>query len=110
MDVGTGEITTLSLVLNNIDVNLFIVLALDISWSRLSKGVEFHQQNRVTDVLVKPFVADIEEIPLHGGCVDATTSLYHALEPNGKSIDALLSELFPALPRESLFYSSHLMR
>ena len=89
--------------LNNIDVNLSTVLALDISWSRLSKGVEFHQQNRVTDVLVKPFVADIKEIPLHGGCVDVTTS-YHALEPNGKSIDALLSELFRVTKRKLVLF------
>ena len=46
LDIGTEEITTLSLVLNNIDIELSNVLAFDISWSRLSKGLQFHLNNK----------------------------------------------------------------
>ena len=61
LDVGTGELTTLSLVLNNIDVELSKVLAFDISWSRLSKGMTFYRENnKKADITVEAFVADIK--------------------------------------------------
>ncbi len=103
LDVGAGEITTLSLVLNNIDIDLSNVLALDISWSRLSKGIKFHSDNRNTEVLVNPFVADIKEIPLHAKSVDVVTSS-HALEPNGKSIGTLLAELFRVAKKKLVLF------
>lgn len=93
LDVGTGEITTFTLVLNNIDVQLSDILALDISWSRLSVGMKFHKENRRTGFPLRAFVADIKEIPLHEKCVDVVTSSA-ALEPNGKNLEALLIELF----------------
>ena len=93
LDVGTGEITTLNLVLNRITVPLTKVLAFDISWSRLYKGLEFHQKNNDTNVSVETFVADMKEIPLRNKCIDVTTS-NGALEPNGKSLNSLLQELF----------------
>jgi ubiquinone/menaquinone biosynthesis C-methylase UbiE len=93
LDVGTGEITTLTLVLNNLDISLSDILAMDISWSRLSHGVKFHHENRKKKLPLRPFVADIREIPLHEKCVDVVTSS-HALEPNGKNLETLLCELF----------------
>ena len=93
LDVGTGEITTLTLVLNEVDVQLSDIIALDISWSRLSVGIKFHKENRKTNFPLRAFVADIKEIPLHEKCVDVVTSS-HALEPNGKNLEALLLELF----------------
>ena len=46
LDVGTGEITTLSLVLNKLKTDLSDIVALDISWSRLAIGMNFHREYR----------------------------------------------------------------
>lgn len=93
LDVGTGEMTTISLVLNNLDIDLSHVFAFDISWSRLSLGKKFLKENSSNKGIIQPFVADITEIPMNSSCVDVVTSS-HALEPNGKNIDVLLAELF----------------
>lgn len=93
LDVGTGEITTFTLVLNKLDIELSDIVALDISWSRLSVGMKFYRENRKIKFPLKTFVADIKQIPLHEKCVDIVTSS-HALEPNGKNLDLLLLELF----------------
>jgi len=103
LDIGTGEITTFTLVLNNIDIELSQVLGLDISWSRLSHGIKFHNENRMTKALVKPFVADIKEMPLHGNCVDIVTSS-HGLEPNGKNLGSLLIELFRVTKKKLVLF------
>lgn len=103
LDVGTGEITTLSLVLNNVNVDLSDILALDISWSRLSHGIKFHRENRKSKFTLRPFVADIKEIPLHGKCVDVVTSS-HALEPNGKNLEILLDELFRVTKKKLVLF------
>ena len=103
LDAGTGEITTLSLVLNNIDIELSNVLAFDISWSRLSRGIQFHLKNKKTNVSVETFVADIKEIPLHRKCIDVVTSS-HALEPNGRSLTLLLKELFRITKRKLVLF------
>ena len=102
LDVGTGEITTLSLVLNRITVPLSRVLAFDISWSRLCKGLEFHNNNRNSNVSVEIFVADMKEIPLRNKCIDVTTS-NGALEPNGKNLNSLLQELFRVTKKVGAF-------
>jgi hypothetical protein len=103
LDVGTGEITTLTLVLNKLDTELSEIVALDISWSRLSVGLEFHRENRKIKFPLKTFVADIKEIPLHSKCVDVVTSS-HALEPNGKNLDTLLLELFRVTKKKLVLF------
>lgn len=104
LDVGTGELTTLSLVLNSIDIELSKVHAFDISWSRLTKGVQFYlDNNKKTDVTVEAFVADIKEIPLHAKCIDVVTSS-HALEPNGRNLAILLRELFRITKRKLVLF------
>jgi SAM-dependent methyltransferase len=104
LNIGTGELTTLTLVLNSMDVDLVKVLAFDISWSRLKKGIQFHIDNNVKkDIDVKVFVADIKEIPLHEKCIDVVTSS-HALEPNGKNLPALLKELFRITKRKLVLF------
>lgn len=103
LDVGTGEITTFSLILNNIDIKLSNVLAFDISWSRLFKGKQFYQNNNKTNVSIDAFVADIKDIPLHGKCIDVVTS-NHALEPNGKNLPILLKELFRITKRKLVLF------
>ena len=71
LDVGTGELTTLTLLLNKVNTKLSEILAFDISWSRLNIGYDFFEKNRANkDHNVTTFVADIKEIPLHTKCVD----------------------------------------
>lgn len=103
LDVGTGEITTLSLVLNNLDIDLSDVLAMDISWSRLIHGVKFHRENRKAKFPLKPFLADIKEIPLLGKCLDVVTSS-HGLEPNGRNLEILLAELFRVTKKKLILF------
>jgi SAM-dependent methyltransferase len=103
LDVGTGEVTTLTLVLNELNIELSDILALDISWSRLSVGMDFHRENRKIKLPLKPFVADIKEIPLHDKCVDVVTSS-HALEPNGKNLETLLRELFRVTKKKLVLF------
>ena len=103
LDVGTGETTTLTLVLNKLNVNLAKILAFDISWSRLSVGMEFHRTNRKVRFPLTTFVADIKEIPLPNKCVDIVTSS-HALEPNGADLEKLLIEMFRVTKRKLVLF------
>ena len=103
LDVGSGEITTLTLILNNLDIELSDILALDISWSRLSCGLNFHYENRKKKVPLQSLVADIKEIPLHEKCVDVVTSS-HALEPNGEHLETLLGELFRVTKKKLVLF------
>lgn len=103
LDVGTGEITILTLILNKLDINFSDILALDISWSRLSVGMKFYQENRKIKFPIKPFVADMKEIPLHQKCVDVITS-DHGLEPNGGNLEILLCELFRVAKKKLVLF------
>lgn len=103
LDVGTGEITTLTLVLNKLKTELSDVVALDISWSRLSVGMQFHKEHRSSKFPLKVFVADIKAIPLHEKCVDVVTSS-HALEPNGRNLETLLLELFRVTKKKLVLF------
>ena len=94
LDVGSGEMTTLALVLGKLNHTPSEVYAFDISWSRIAKGREF--LSMVSDESpfnLVSFVANMEFIPLASKSVDVLTS-NHALEPNGGNLEVLLKELF----------------
>ena len=93
LDIGSGELTNLTLIINKLK-NIRKVFAFDISWSRIFKGIKFFKDNTKNKTnLLHPFVADIKSIPLASNSIDIITSC-HALEPNGKSLNLLLKELF----------------
>ena len=95
LDIGTGEITTLSLISNGIKDSIQKILAFDISFSRIYKGISFAKKNMSKNSYNKlvPFVADINEIPLPDKSINVTTSS-HALEPNGGKLNEIMIELF----------------
>ena len=75
--------TTISLVLSMLDDKPKVTFALDLSWSRIYRGMSFAEKYLGDYILqLKPFVADIFEIPFADKSIDFTTSS-HALEPNG---------------------------
>lgn len=105
LDVGSGELTTLTGVLNTLRKEILpnSVFALDISWSRLKKGLAYVTKNKTFDIDIKAFVADIRAIPLPTDSIDMVTSS-HALEPNGRMLDALLRELFRVAKRRLILF------
>ena len=104
LDVGTGELTTLSLLLNNLQTQMSQIFAFDISWSRLYKGKDFFNKNcNSKSVILNPFVADIKQIPLCSKSVDIVTSS-HALEPNGRKLSILLNEIFRVTKNKCILF------
>jgi SAM-dependent methyltransferase len=93
LDIGTGEMTTLALVLSKLANKPKEIFAFDLSWSRIAKGAEFFAKSAKFHNNVNVFVADISAIPLNSCSIDIITSS-HALEPNGAIINILLKELF----------------
>jgi SAM-dependent methyltransferase len=94
LDIGCGELTTLSLLLSALEKKPSKTLAFDISWSRIFKGLDFAKRNMGNSFKsLVTFVGEINEIPLGKKSVDFTISS-HALEPNGGNLELLLLELF----------------
>ena len=94
LDVGSGELTTLSPLINKLRITPREIYAFDISWSRIYLGLEFAR--KVAKELfprIRPFVADILELPIPDKSIDICTSS-HALEPNGQNLKKILIELF----------------
>lgn len=94
LDIGTGELTTLSHTIRRLKNKPKQVFAFDLSWSRIYKGINYAKDVMGPDYkLLTPFVADINQIPLLDKSINITTSS-HALEPNGEKLKELLAELF----------------
>jgi SAM-dependent methyltransferase len=94
LDVGTGEMTTLTSVINLMKNVPNEIYAFDISWSRVHHGISYARENmNIDNNRIFPFVADISEIPLRDNSISVITS-NHALEPNGDRLESLMVELF----------------
>jgi SAM-dependent methyltransferase len=72
LDVGCGELTTLSLLLNNLKIKPKKLYALDLSWSRIYKGLSFAKSKlSATDYKkIIPIISDISEIPFADKTID----------------------------------------
>jgi len=94
LDIGTGELTTLSLIISKLKNKPKKTFAFDISWSRIKKGLQF-AKTYISNEYSKlhAFVAEIKEIPLLNKSINITISS-HALEPNGSNLRELMIELF----------------
>ena len=103
LDVGTGEMTTLSLILQALPVLPSRILACDISWSRLAVGRNFARETLGEAAPIAGFAAEIGALRLADGAVDIVTSS-HALEPNGTRLEPLLTELFRVTRRRLVLF------
>jgi ubiquinone/menaquinone biosynthesis C-methylase UbiE len=105
LDVGTGEITTLTYVLNNLSSKKHNVYAFDISWSRLVYGLKFVKENLLKDQIasLNIFSADINAMPLLEKSIDCVISS-HALEPNGGKEKELLMEIFRVARKKAILF------
>lgn len=89
LEVGCGEATTLSGVIENLSVKPERTLGFDISWSRCMYGLSWLSGCHINADL---FVADLFSIPLEDECVDVVYTS-HSLEPNGGREEAAIREL-----------------
>lgn len=104
LDIGTGELTIFSHLLNALKKKPSNVVAFDLSWSRLEKGKKYffkNIKNKKTKLLT--FCADIQFIPLRSKSIDVIIS-NHALEPNGKNLLNLLKELFRVAKKKIVLF------
>ncbi|CAN1514300.1 AdoMet_MTases domain containing protein [Methylophilaceae bacterium] len=95
LDIGTGELTTLSYIIKNLKNKPKNIFAFDISWSRIDKGLSFAEKYMGDNEYLNlhAFVGDIKRIPLLDKSIDIAIS-NHSLEPNGRDIGELIAELF----------------
>ena len=94
LDIGTGELTTLTILTNLLNPNDLNLLAFDTSWSRLHLGMDYYRENiKAPKVNLDVFASNMDQIPLPSKSVDIAISS-HALEPNGGNIEAILQEIY----------------
>jgi SAM-dependent methyltransferase len=105
LDVGCGELTTFSHLVNNLGVTPAALFAFDLSWSRICVGRHYASSrlNRLAFDRLSLFTAEISEIPLLSKSVDVVVSS-HALEPNGGREKELLAEVLRVARRYAVLF------
>ena len=109
LEVGTGEMTTLTGVANSCCDGIRAHYAMDISWSRIRRGRDFVADAMRPEIATKlnDFVANLFQLPLRDKSMDVIWTS-HALEPNGgREREALVELLRVARKRVVLFEPSY---
>ncbi len=89
LEVGCGEATTLTGVMKAMNCQDISAYGFDLSWSRISVGQKWSEDNSVTPRL---FVGDLFHIPLADNSMDVVYTS-HSLEPNGGKEVIAIKEL-----------------
>ena len=95
LDAGTGETTTLTMLVHSLPAVPAEILAFDGSWSRIHFARSWMASRKLDASL---FVADLMGIPLASNSVD-TVFTSHAIEPNGGREKEILRELYRVASR-----------
>lgn len=110
LDVGSGELTTLSHLIKKLRTKMGDVHACDISWSRIYKG-RLYAEKIIPDHMphLHLFMADMFALPLPTGSVDVVITS-HSLEPNGGKEPELLRELFRICTKRLFLFEPDFLR
>ena len=105
LDVGCGELTTLTHLMNRLEAHRGPILAFDISWSRLRIGGNYASSRMKREVYARLglFAAEIGEIPFPDKSIDVIISS-HALEPNHGREKELLGEILRVARRYAVLF------
>lgn len=107
LDVGSGELTTLSQLVKHLDFDFSKIYACDISEARLSVGKTYAENHMGASFgILELFKADFAHIPLADKSIDITIS-NHALEPNGGREIETLAELFRVTKRKLVLFEPY---
>jgi ubiquinone/menaquinone biosynthesis C-methylase UbiE/uncharacterized protein YbaR (Trm112 family) len=93
-EVGVGEATTFSFVLNFLPKQLLVGYGFDLSWSRIKYAQQFMKRkcsNHPSKTSL--FVGDMFNIPLSDNSIDVVYTS-HTIEPNGGNEAEALKELY----------------
>jgi ubiquinone/menaquinone biosynthesis C-methylase UbiE len=104
LDVGSGELTSLTLILNHLERIVENVYAVDVSWSRLWQGRKFFNQYiHRKDQSVNTVSSNMMKLPFPTKSIDVTIST-HALEPNRGHLNSILLELYRVTRSYCVFF------
>jgi hypothetical protein len=94
LDVGSGELTSITGLLGNLSQKPKLTYVCDLSYSRLLTGLRHFDQICPSIIAgMVPVVTDMFALPFLSKSITITTSS-HALEPNGGRCLEILTELF----------------
>ena len=96
MECGVGEATTLSGILNNMDISgISLIYGFDISWSRIKYADKCLKVMNTKEAYnkIQLFTADMFHIPLKDNSIDLVYT-NHSAEPNGGKEREILEELY----------------
>lgn len=103
LDVGCGEITVLTNILNYIKFKNIKLYAFDISLSRIVLGTNFFNKNIKSNIKNNFFVGEMTKIPLPTKSIDYVISS-HALEPNGGDEKKIVKELLRICKKKLILF------
>lgn len=105
LDAGTGEMTTLVGIANQLNKEMLNWYACDISWSRINQGNIFVEKylNKTIAEKINSFVASIFHLPMSNNSMDVVFTV-HAIEPNGGKEQDILRELFRVAKRKVILF------